>query len=194
MDKKKNKPTKKKQKKISYLEGKKIYLRPFLKNDLTYSYLRWVNNYERSSFMEAGKFPLNETDLKKYYEINNNSHNSFLFAICNKKNQHVGNALISNIDWVNRRCNYGRLIGETKKIQRGAGTECLKLLQDFVFNKLNLNLMWTSVCTKNFASMKSNINVGMKIGGKINQFFYRNNKYYQVTFFYMTRSDYIQNK
>ena len=75
--------------KISYLEGKKIYLRPFLKKDLTEKYLKWVNNYERSSFMEAGKYPLNEIDLKKYYEVNYNSHNSFLFAICNKKNQHV---------------------------------------------------------------------------------------------------------
>ena len=27
--------------------------------------------------MEAGKYPLNEIDLKKYYEVNYNSHNSF---------------------------------------------------------------------------------------------------------------------
>ncbi len=194
MNKKKTNNKSKKKIKITYLEGNKIYLRPFLKKDLSENYLRWVNNYERSSFMEAGKFPLNEIDLEKYYEQNNKSHNSFLFAICNKKDFHVGNALISNIDWVNRRCNYGRLIGEVKKIQRGAGTECLKLIQDFVFNKLNLNLMWTTVCTKNYASMKSNLKVGMKIGGKVDQFFYRNNKYYQVTFFYMTKNDYLQKK
>ncbi len=180
--------------KISYLEGKTVYLRPFLKRDLTPRYMKWVNNYEKNSFMEAGKFPLNEIDLKKYYELNHKSHNSFLFAISNKKDQHVGNALISNIDWVNRRCNYGRLIGESKKMLRGAGTESLKLLQEFVFNRLNLNLMWTSVCTKNYPSMKSNLKANMKIGGKVDEFFYRNNKYYQVTFFYMTKSDYLQNK
>ena len=187
------KKTKNKNKlKISYLEGKKVYLRPFLRKDLTNKYVSWVNNYNRNTFVEAGKFPLNEYDLKRYYEINKDSNSAFLFAICNKKHMHVGNALISNIDWVNRRCNYGRLLGDTQNIQKGAGTECLKLLQEFVFFKLNLNLMWTSVCTKNYASMKSNLNVGMKICGRVKEFFYRDNKYYEVTFFSMTKKDYIQ--
>jgi len=47
-------------KKLSYLEGKKVYLRPFLKKDLSKSYLRWINDYHNTSFLEAGKFPVSE--------------------------------------------------------------------------------------------------------------------------------------
>lgn len=188
MDKKKNK------KEIIYLSGKKIYLRPFLRKDITKAYLRWINNYEKNSFIEAGKFPVSEKDLDIYYEIHNRSRDSFFFAICNKKNKHIGNAVINNIDWVNRRCNYGRLIGDSINATRGSGTECLKILQDFVFMKLNLNLMWTAVCSKNYPSIKSNLRAGMKISGKLDQFFYRDNKYFQVTFFSITKKIYLQNK
>lgn len=184
----------KKKIKISYIEGKKIYLRPFLKSDLTKKYLSWINNYQRTSFMEAGKFPLSEYDLKKYYENASQSKNAFLFAVCNKKHIHIGNALVSNIDWVNRRCTYGRLIGDAKNSLPGSGTELLKLIQDFAFYKLNMNLIWTTACNKNYASIKSNMKSGMKLGGSIKEFFFRDNKYYDVTFFYQTRKNFLQDQ
>jgi RimJ/RimL family protein N-acetyltransferase len=180
-------------KKLSYLEGKKVYLRPFLKKDLSKSYLRWINDYHNTSFLEAGKFPVSEYELSDYFKKNLDSKNSIFFAICNNKHKHIGNALINNIDWVNRRCSYGRLIGDLKNSPAGAGTEVLQLLQKYVFSVLNLNTMWTAVCSKNFSSIKSNIKSGMNNCGNIKEFFYRDNKYYECTFFSINRKQYIQN-
>jgi RimJ/RimL family protein N-acetyltransferase len=180
-------------KKLSYLNGTKVYLRPFLKTDLTKSYLQWINDYHNTSFLEAGKFPVSEYELLTYYKKNIDSKNSIFFAICNNKKKHIGNALINNIDWVNRRCSYGRLIGDIKNSPVGAGTEVLQLLQKYVFFVLNLNTMWTAVCSKNFSSIKSNIKSGMNSCGNINEFFYRDNKYYECTFFYINRKQYLRN-
>ena len=71
-----------------------------------------------------------------------------MFAICNKNGKHVGNCSVSQIDWVNRKCVYGRMIGDKKNSPKGAGTETLKLLQKYVFENLNLNLMWTGFLQK----------------------------------------------
>ena len=57
------------------------------------------------------------------------SKNSIMFAICNKNGKHIGNCSVSQIDWVNRKCVYGRMIGDKKNSPKGAGTETLKLLQ-----------------------------------------------------------------
>ena len=181
----------KKKNQLIYLEGKKIYLRPFLKKDLTKNYLRWINNYENNTFMEAGKFPTSEFDLQKYFEQNYKSKNSILFAVCNKKGDHVGNCLISNIDWVNRRATYGRLVGQKNKAPKGTGTEILRLLLKYCFEILNLNVMWTVVCSKNYSSIKSNMNAGLKIGGTIEDFFFRNNKLFDCTIFYISKKEYL---
>ena len=44
---------------------------------------------------------------------------------------------------------------------KGAGTEALRLMQNYVFNELNLNSMWTGVCKDNIPSKKSNLKAGM---------------------------------
>jgi RimJ/RimL family protein N-acetyltransferase len=180
-------------KNIIYINNGSIYLRPFLKKDITTNYLSWINNYHKNSFIEAGKFPVSELDLKKYYKENLESKKSVFFAVCNKKGLHIGNALINNIDWVNRRCSYGRLIGNKSSAPTGAGTIVLKLLQFYAFNILNLNLMWTTVCENNYGSIKSNIKAGMNINGNIKKFFYHNNKYYNASIFSITREEFQRN-
>lgn len=177
-------------KKIKYIDDGNIYLRPFLKKDITRNYLKWINDYHNNSFIEAGKFPVSELDLNKYYKENLESKKSVFFAVCNKKGLHIGNALINNIDWINRRCSYGRLIGNKSSSPRGAGTMVLKLLQLYAFNILNLNLMWTTVCENNYGSIKSNLNAGMHISGNIKKFFYHNNKYYNASIFSITREEF----
>ena len=113
-------------KEIIFLKGKNIYLRPFMKKDLTKKYLNWINSKQKNFFLETGKIPVSEIELEKYYLDNLKSKNSILFAVCNNKHKHIGNSSLSQIDWLNRRCTYGRLIGENIKT-KGVGTETLKL-------------------------------------------------------------------
>lgn len=177
-------------KKIKFLEGKNIYLRPFLKSDLKGNYIKWINNLRVNFFLETGKLPINEKDLEEYYKSNLNSKNSILFAICNNSDQHIGNCSISQIDWINRRCLYGRMIGEKKNVKKGSGSEVLKIIQKYVFHTLNLNSMWTGVCADNIASIKSNINCNMKKVGVFKDAFFRDNRYLDVVIFSITKNEF----
>ena len=71
-------------KNIKFIDGKKIFLRPFLKSDLTKEYLEKINS-KLNNFLETGKLPVSDTDLKEYYLSNLKSKNPILFAVCEKK-------------------------------------------------------------------------------------------------------------
>ena len=175
---------------LIFLEGENVFLRPFLRKDINKKYLKHINS-KINFFLETGKIPINEIDLINYYNENKKSNNSILFAVINKNGTHIGNCSISNIDWINRRCSYGRLIwGEKKK--NGIGSEILKLLQNYIFNTLNLNSMYTGVVSKNTASIKSNLKCGMKIAGKYEESFFRDNRYYDTILFSLTKKQYIK--
>lgn len=176
--------------KIKFLKGKKIYLRALEKKDINENYLSWINNVEENFFIESTKFPTNKKSLDEFYAKSIISKNSIMFAICNKSGRHIGNCSVSQIDWINRKCVYGRMIGDKNNSPKGAGTEALKLMQKYIFEILNLNLMWTGVSAKNLKSIKSNINCGMKKVGKFPEGFFVNNKYCDVLIFAMTQKEY----
>ena len=102
--------------------------------------------------------------------------------------------MISDLDWINKRCRYGRLIGETKKRKKGIGAEVTRLIQDYVFNKLNFNSLYCAVNINNKASIKSNIKAGMKIEGKSKEAMYFNGKYVDSVNFGITRKEFLKFK
>ena len=75
---------------------------------------------------------------------------------------------------------------------KGAGTEALKLLQNYVFQELNLNSMWSGVCKGNISSKKSNLKAGMIKTGYFKEAFYRSGKYYDVEIFSITKNKYLR--
>lgn len=180
--------------KIFFLEGSKIYLRPFELKDVTIKYLRWVNNPDLNKGIE-GRFPINLTQAKNFFSSKKNSNNDVLFAICLRKNNlHIGNALISNVDWINKRCRYGRIIGEKKFRSKGYGSEITRLIQKYVFEKINMNTLFTGCREDNISSIKSNLKSGMSIEGKSKEAIYHNGKYYAEIRFGITKKTYFKIK
>ena len=68
-------------KKIKFLKSKNIYLRPFLKKDLSLSYLKWINNRDINMFLETTRFPSSDKDLELFYKKNLNSKNCFFVLL-----------------------------------------------------------------------------------------------------------------
>lgn len=180
--------------KFYFIKGNNVYLRPFKLKDISKKYLNWLNNPEINYGIEA-RFPVSELEAKNFFKETQGLKNKILFAICdNKSNKHIGNCLISNIDWINRRCRYGRLIGEKNRRKKGIGTEVTKLIQEVVFNKLNLNTMFTGSNETNIASIKSNLNAGMKKEGVSREAIYINGKYYNQINFAITKKDFLKKR
>ena len=110
--------------------GKRIYFRPIEIEDIDKGWHDWVNDYNTVEFL-SGKFPVTKDDLKKYF-YENQLPKSAMFAVCEKNtNTYFGNAKLGSIDWTNKSCIYGRLIGLKSFRGKGYGSEVLKLLLEY---------------------------------------------------------------
>ena len=93
-----------------------------------------------------------------------------MFAICIKKNnKYIGNIRLSSIDFVNKSCTFGRLIGDKNSQGKGYGSEALILVLRYAFETLGMNRVYSAIAKENNASFKSNIKVGMKKEGLLKE-------------------------
>ncbi len=88
--------------------------------------------------------------------------------------------------------NFQKLINFSIKAikTKGCGTETLRLLQDYAFNKLNLNSIWTGVSERNIASIKSNLKAGMKKVGNFPESIFYSGKLVNMICFCITKKQF----
>lgn len=71
---------------LVFLEGRKIYLRPFLEKDISTEYLRWINNHKISSHLEVSRFPSSLIDMKNFFKSQKELKKTiFFFDLFKKK-------------------------------------------------------------------------------------------------------------
>ena len=169
--------------------GEKVYLRPIELEDIDRGWLDWCNDpLIRDNLYGANYY--GRDDLIKYHEQSKLPH-AAMFAVCVSDNdQYVGNARLGKIDWVNRHCTYGRLMGDANYRDKGFGTEALILLLKYGFLKLGMNRIWTTVWIGNEASLTSNNNVGMRQEGVIKETLFKNGQFHDAVMLAMTRSNF----
>lgn len=152
----------------AYLAGKKIYLRPLLKSDLTKKYLNWLNDREVAKYIETGFFPTTKEDLENFYKRISKSKTDIMFAVVVKKgNLHIGNIKLGGIDWVHRYADLGILIGDKRYWGKGCGQAACRLLLEYTFNRLNLNKVFLGVYGTHKSAIKAYRKVGFQIEGRL---------------------------
>jgi len=176
---------------IIFIKGKKIYLRPIKENDINNGWLKWINDPELR-YNLFGVFPVSEKDLKNYFSTQKLPH-SVMFAICeNKSKKYIGNIRLSKIDYINKRCTYGRLIGDKNFRGKGVGTEALVLALKYGFENLGLNKIYTLVTAENLSSIKSNLKAGLKKEGLHKKSIYKKGKFVDEVFFSILANDFYK--
>ena len=119
-----------------FMLAEQIYLRPLEESDLDGDYLKWINDPEITVFMSTGLFPQNSKMLRSFWESVSEDSSSINFAIVDKKtDKHIGNAKVDRIDWINRTCEFGILIGDKTFWSKGICKEVLALLVDYSFGR-----------------------------------------------------------
>jgi len=149
-----------------FIVGEQIYLRALEEEDLEGDYLKWLNDPEINIYMTAGLIPQNKRMLKAFYDSVNADPNSVYFAIVDKKsNKHIGNIKLDKIDWINRRCEFGILIGDKNFWGKGICKKATKLIVEYGFTKLNLRKICIGVIEENKAALNCYKSVGFKEEG-----------------------------
>ncbi len=124
-------------KKLKINEGK-ISIRPITKNDLVQT-IKWLKDPEVNKFLASD---FNDLDLEK--EVNwlkemNGSLIDFVFAIDDRKlKKYIGNCGIHKVDWVNKTCEFGIVIGDKDYWEKKFGSDTISAIIRFAFHSLNL--------------------------------------------------------
>lgn len=161
------------------LTGKRIILRDYRREDLDYI-RKWVNDYDITKYLSnIFLYPHSIVDSEKFLNaMLEGRPNSKGFVIAHKDSEeYIGQIDLLKIDWPNRVASIGIVIGTKENLGKGYGTEAIKVLQDFAFNRLNLHKLELEVRAFNKRAIACYKKCGFVEEGRLRENFYIDGKY-----------------
>ncbi|WP_341322793.1 GNAT family protein [Solibacillus sp. FSL H8-0523] len=173
----------------------KVYLRAFEHSDI--SFLNTIRNNDTLYQTTTGnKYYISSEHDKKWIEDKIfNNYNQLYLVICSSESQQpLGYVCANNIDYINRKAEWGGLIVTNELNSKGIGTDAGYLLLDHLFGELGMNMVYAYVNENNKASYRLSEKYGFKKDGLIRNFVYKQNRFHNVYVFSILKSEYVNNK
>jgi RimJ/RimL family protein N-acetyltransferase len=172
-----------------------VYLRGLMSSDSEVIYSFKV--MEENNLFTIGNIYFTSLDyVKKWVEDTIFSDTRICLAICDSEtNEMLGFLNINDIDFRNRRAQWGGLlIGNKKNWGKGLGTEASELMLKFVFEELNINCFWAFWLAENIPSIKVGEKIGFKEIGILKESVYKGGKYHDQLIMSIHKNEYDQRK
>lgn len=163
-------------KRIVFLEGKKVNLRPFSKEDAP-TITRWINDPEVREFI-AATFPQTEKQEEEWISKLGSNNSDIVLVIETKDGKSIGLMGMHKINWVFRTMTTGAIIGEKDYWNKGYGNDAKMQVLNYAFNTLNLHKVCSSVITYNERSLKYSLHCGYQIEGRRRKQIFKNGEYW----------------
>lgn len=180
-------------KQVKFLEGKKVYLRPYMESDSELVLFGKNNTEVRETLFLFS--PMTLEQVKAEMNSWSNSKEIVLFTIClQKNNRPVGQTAFVRIDYVSRAAVFYIAIYDPAYWSKGFGSEATSLMIQYGFDILNLNRIQLHVCCDNVFAVKAYEKAGYKIEGTLRQAMYHHNKYCDFYVMGILRSEYYSTK
>lgn len=164
---------------MARLFGERIMLREYSKQD--FSFMRqWCNDPEIvDNLSDIFVFPHTENNTEQYLNsVLEGKTEQKGFVIADKDTEeYIGQIDLFKIDWKNRSAELGIVIGIKKHLGKGYGSEAIKLLQNFVFSRLNLNRLQLEVHDFNVRAYKCYLKCGFTEEGRLREKNYIDGRY-----------------
>ncbi|MEA2016556.1 MAG: GNAT family protein [Actinomycetota bacterium] len=139
---------------IPKIAGKKTVLRLIKKMDLKKS-LMWLKDTSVNMYLSHNFRDYTEEQELKWFDFINKSNNDIVFAIEDKNNNlYIGNCALHKIQWDKKTCELGIFIGEKDYWNKGYGSDAVKSISKFAFNRLNLKKIVLDVYRYNRRAIK----------------------------------------
>jgi RimJ/RimL family protein N-acetyltransferase len=166
-------------KKLKLSEGK-ILIRPVKKSDLPQTII-WLKNPEVNMFLAS---TFDDLDLKKeldWFTEMNKSLIDFIFAVEDKKNKkYIGNCGLHKVDWENKACEFGIVIGDKEYWGKKFGTDAINAMIKIAFKKLKLIKLKLFVYEYNERAIKAYKKCGFEIKEILKDDHLFNNRYWDT--------------
>ncbi len=179
------------QKRVIFLVGKKVVLRPINKETDLVAMTRWVNDPEVARYLKR-TVPITEREECEWLDGIGKSVKSITLAI-ETKNDHtlIGSIGIHDIWWTSRVGTTGALIGEREYWGRGYGTDAKMILLNYAFNGLNLQKICSTVIAFNERSLRYSLHCGYKIEGRRPHHIFKNGRYHDLIELGLFKKDWL---
>ena len=176
-----------------FIEGKNIALGE-LKKEYLHFIKDYINDEEVTHYMTMGMKPdsgviyCSWDSIEVEFERLKNSRNDVVFSIF------LGDGVIGivglyNINWVARNAELRIVIGDKEYLGRGYGTETVKLVVKYGFEKLNLHRIYLGCTASDVRANKCYLNAGFKKEGVKRNNSFRNGVYYDSNIYGIIRGD-----
>lgn len=178
---------------VKFLEGKKVYLRPYNEKDNSLVEFGKNNPEVRETlFLFA---PMTIEQVKTEMSQWSSSREITLFTICRQEdNEAVGQTAFVRIDYVSRAAVFYLAIYNPQYWSHGFGKEATALMVEYGFEILNLNRIHLHVCSENPHAIEAYKKAGFSVEGNLRQAMYHHNKYVDFLVMGILREEYYQNK
>ncbi len=139
---------------------KRVTLKPFILSD-AYKMIKWGNHDDL--LFEEYNFPkFSDLELKNWYYSKTNNRNRKNFSIINENDNMIGYLTIRKIKKIRKKAIFGIVI-DPKFINKGYGTESIKLFLKYYFDELKMRVLILQVAKFNKRAIKCYQKCGFEI-------------------------------
>lgn len=166
-----------------------IYLRVLERTDISRTTI-WMNNPEIGDIM--GYLPVfTVEDQLRWYEKTSGDKSRYIFAIClNASEVHIGNVGLGNVDYVHRHAMVNIFIADKEYRGRGLGTQAMKLILHFAFNRLNLNKVFLRTSRRFSGAIELYEKLGFVREGVMRQHYFTDGQWEDKLIYSILHSEY----
>jgi RimJ/RimL family protein N-acetyltransferase len=150
------------------LVGNVLILRTLAPEDVTTSYLGWLNDPEINRYLEVRFSPPKLIEqLKEFVASTNATDDSLILGIFLRSDQwHIGNIKLGPIDRHHSVADIGLLIGNKGEQGKGYASMAISLLSEYAFRSLHLAKLTAGCYADNQASTRAFLRAGYVIEGR----------------------------
>lgn len=170
--------------------GDLVRLRALTRADLP-QLIGWRNDPEVKAFLIGWSFPVALETEQSWFEGTLQDKSTQRLAIEVLADGHyIGNIGLYDIDWLNRKAEYGILIGDKAAWGRGFGLDASKALLAYAFGELNLHRISLRVLTQHVRALRLYEKLGFRIEGRLREDIYRGGAYQDTLIMGMLASEF----
>ncbi len=179
------------EKRVIFLKGQKVILRPMRKSTDLAACERWINDPEIRPYL-LSFLPLTEKQEEEWFDNLAKSSNDVILAVETiADGKFIGTMGLNRINWKDGTAVTGALIGEKERQNQGFGTDAKMTLLNYAFNTLNLRKVCSSVKAFNGRSLNYNKRCGYQEEGRRAKQFFVDGAYHDEILLAVFREDWL---
>lgn len=151
-----------------------------------------INDSNIENKLGGWSFPVSDYGQEKWIQsIQEDNSQKCLRLIIEVNEEAVGTIILSDIDMKNGNAEiHIKMLYQQNK---GYGTQCIKMLCDYAFNELRLNVIYAIVLENNIASQKTFEKCGFLKEGILRSRVFKNNAYVNLFSYSLIKSEWCCN-